>query len=265
MAGYWESSFNTFLPLSHLRFYPSPPSSILIQYQERQSLPRVIYKRWSNLQTSSKLHRVISSHFSVHFCAFHSRPVAHRDSHRQCGSISCNASLYRWGKKKKKVACIFLSLSGLFRALFWHRLPLLGLTAKHRLSLCCDRRGRERERVRQRERGSQQAADGGGGRELGLPGGRLVPLLQWVIAARRGGTECRGLPVAEEANPLELHLSQQLSLSLGAAVGGRRGKFPNLLARVWSALNAEENSQRGSVFFPFQARSPPSEDMIFGF
>lgn len=77
MAGYRESSFNTFPPFP-LNFNSSPPTSILTQYQERQSLPRVIYKRWSNLQTSSKLHRVMSSHFSVHFCTFHAGPVPQR-------------------------------------------------------------------------------------------------------------------------------------------------------------------------------------------
>lgn len=70
VASHWERSFNTFFSFP-LRFLFLTPGSILTQYQERQTLPRVIYKRWSNLQTSSKLHRVISSHFSVHFCTFH--------------------------------------------------------------------------------------------------------------------------------------------------------------------------------------------------
>lgn len=110
----------THSPPFPLNFNSSPPTSILIQYQERQSLPRVIYKRWSNLQTSSKLHRVMSSHFSVHFCTFHAGPVPQRVWTPK-GNVVLSLVMLRvidWGeKKKKKVACIFLSLSGPFRAL----------------------------------------------------------------------------------------------------------------------------------------------------
>lgn len=64
-----ERAFSTFFSFP-LRFLFLTPGSILTQYRETNSSER-IYKRWSNLQTSSKLHRVMSSHFSVHFCTFH--------------------------------------------------------------------------------------------------------------------------------------------------------------------------------------------------
>lgn len=115
-----ERAPSTHFPLSHLILIPHPPTSILTQYQERQSLPRVIYKRWSNLQTSSKLHRVMSSHFSVHFCTFHAGPVPQRVWTPK-GNVALSLVMLRvidWGGgRRKKVACIFLSLSGPFRAL----------------------------------------------------------------------------------------------------------------------------------------------------
>lgn len=61
----------------------------------------------------------MSSHFSVHFCTFHPRPVAHR-VWTPIGNVVLSLVLLRFideGKKKKKVAYVFLSLSGLFRAL----------------------------------------------------------------------------------------------------------------------------------------------------
>lgn len=112
MAGYRESSFNTFPPFP-LNFNSSPPTSILTQYQERQSLPRVIYKRWSNLQTSSKLHRVMSSHFSVHFCTFHAGPVPQRVWTPK-GNVALSLVMLRvidWGgggEEKKSLVFSFL-------------------------------------------------------------------------------------------------------------------------------------------------------------
>lgn len=65
---------------------------------------------------------------------------------KQCASsLSGIAPLYRWKKEKKKVACIFLSLSRLLLAAWLTLAPLPGVTAIHRLSLCSDSRGRERE------------------------------------------------------------------------------------------------------------------------
>lgn len=46
---------------------------------------------------------------------------------------------------EKKVAGLFLSLSRLLFAAWLTLAPLPGVTAIHRLSLCSDRRGRERE------------------------------------------------------------------------------------------------------------------------
>lgn len=108
MAGYRESSFNTFPPFP-LNFNSSPPTSILTQYQERQSLPRVIYKRWSNLQTSSKWHRVMSSHFSVHFCTFHAGPVPQRVWTPK-GNVALSLVMLRvidWGGGEKKSRLYF--------------------------------------------------------------------------------------------------------------------------------------------------------------
>lgn len=64
-------SLSTFSPLAPRTLLFLAPGSILTQDPDRQTLARVIYKRGSNLQTSSKLHRVGSGHLAAHFCTFH--------------------------------------------------------------------------------------------------------------------------------------------------------------------------------------------------
>lgn len=97
-----------FVSRSQWGFYPSPPSSILIQYQETKSSE-------SNLQTMVKLtnfQQIAPSHVQPLFCPLLYIPSPASgsqglDSHRQCGSISCTASLYRWGKKEEKSSLCF--------------------------------------------------------------------------------------------------------------------------------------------------------------
>lgn len=194
--------------------------------------------------------QISPSHVQTLFCPLlyiPSRPVDLRvwTRNKQCASISCIAPLYRWGEKSSLYFPFsFPSVVSRFADHWLHCPESRRYTGFH-----CAPIGegeKEREWDREGERESQQAADGGGaggrrgGRAYpGLPGGRLVPLHEWVIAARhRGKGNAEGLPVAKEVNPKACASPQRwLSSASASTEGARRGKSPNLCTTTSSAVN----------------------------
>lgn len=260
VTSHWERDPSTHFFFSSssfpLTFLVLTPGSILIQYQERQTLPRVIYKRWSNLQTSSKLHRVMSSHFSVHFCTFHPRPVDLRvwTRNKQCGSISWIAPLL---EMEKKVAGLFLSLFPVCCSpLGWHwlRRP----ESRRYTGFHCAPIG-EGEKEREWDRGRKRASElqGGGGRRAG----ELSPEAPWwkagataraSEAAGAGKGERRGPPSGKKwriPKPAHLGVGARSSHS-GSARAGRRyvGEIPQPLLDCFTSPKWCRNSRPVDVF-----------------
>lgn len=201
----------------------------------------------------------MSSHFSVHFCTFHPRPVDLRvwTRNKQCGSISWIAPLL---EMEKKVAGLFLSLFPVCCSpLGWHwlrRSESRRYTGFHCAPIGEGEKEREWDRGRKREPASCRGV-GGGGRGSArprLPGGRRVPLHRRARRPARGKGNAEGLPAARSGGSRSLRISASARAARTPArlgqEGGTLGKFPNLYPTTSPARNAEIPGQ--GMYFPCQ-------------
>lgn len=208
----------------------------------------------------------MSSHFSVHFCTFHPRPVDLRvwTRNKQCGSISWIAPLLEMGKESSR-SFPFLFFPSVVRR--WADTGSAAQESRRYTGFHCAPigEGEKRERVRQREKESQRAAGGWGRRageySPGLPGGRRCATARASESAGAG----KGTQGASQRQrwriPKPAHLGDRAQLASGSARAGRRyvGEIPQPLPDYFTSPKWCRNSRPVDVFFPARPplRSPP--------